>query len=439
MKKLTAILLLIVCAILINPSLSNGHGVGHDHSDQKSSKVQSPTDKLIESYKLKIDKEPNDYYYHVKLGELYIQKGREKGVIENYKRAEKALMRASELNPDDYKIYLHLGRVSSYKHDFRAALTYADKAIGLRPDKAAAYALKGDAYLELGDYDGALKAYALMLYLGPDFDSYTRVSRIRFLIGDTEGAVKAMEQAIDLSRKLDLPEENMAWADVMLGSLYFDSGEPEKSELHYHNALVLFENYYLALEHLGELYFQRGEYGKAASYYRRAIDVSPKPEYYLALGNVYRELGDTARSRSYYKRAEEQYEEYQRQGIKGHSRDLVLHYVDNNKNLDRALELALLDSEGTEDIYAYDTLAWIYYKMGDTAKAEEAMNKALRLGTEDALLYYHAGMIHYEQHKVVKAKEYLGLSVAVNPQIHGSNPEEAGALLGEIIQSEGGF
>lgn len=432
MKKLTGILILLICAILLSPSVSKAHGVGHDHKDRKHNKLSSPTDKMIQSYKDKMEKEPEDYYYYVKLGELYIQKGREEGVIENYDMAEKALIKASELNPDDYKIYLHLGRVSSYKHDFRQALSYADKAIGLRPDKAAAYALKGDAYLELGNYEETLKAYALMLYLDPGFDSYTRVSRIRFLIGDTEGAIKAMEQAIDISRKLDLPEENMAWADVMLGSLYFDSGEPNKSELHYRNALVLFEDYYLALEHLGELYFQRGEYDKAASYYSRAIDVSPKPEYYLALGNVYAELGDRAKSRSYYKRAEEQYEEYWRRGVKGHSRELVLHYADNNENLDRALELALLDSEGTEDIYAYDTLAWVYFKMGETAKAEEAMNKALRLGTEDAILYYHAGMILYGRDNVTKVKEYLELSMAANLQIDEGKISEARALLMEI-------
>lgn len=439
MKTFPAILILIAFVILLTPSLSNSHGVGHSHKDQKQNKAKSPTDKLIENYEEKMEKDPRDYYHYLKLGELYIQKGREEGGIGNYKKAEKLLIKASELTPGDYKIYLHLGRVSSYKHDFRGALTNADKAIELRPDKAATYALKGDAYLELGDYDEALKAYALMLYLDPGFDSYTRISRIRFLTGDTEGAISAMEQAIDLSRRLDLPEENMAWADVMLGSLYFDSGEPEKSELHYRNALVMFEDYYLALEHLGELYFQRGEYGKAASYYRRAINVSPKPEYYLALGDIYHELGDTARSKKHYRKAETQYEIYQRQGIKGHSRELALHYADKNINLDRAVELALYDLEDTEDIYAYDTLAWVRYKMGDMAGAQEAMHKALRLGTEDATLYYHAGMILYGQDNVKKAKELLGLSVAVNPHIHESKTEEVEAILGEIIQNEEGF
>ena len=435
MKKLTTILMLLICAVLLSPSLSSGHGIGHDHSDQKRSKAQTPTDRLIQSYRVRTEEEPNDCYYYVKLGELYIQKGREEGAIENYKGAEQALMRASELNPDDYKVYLHLGRVSSFKHDFRKALEYADKAIELRPDKAATYALKGDAYLELGVYDETQRAYALMLYLDPGFDSYTRVSRIKFLTGDTQGAIKAMEQAIDSARGLRLPRENMAWAEVMLGSLYFDSGEPQKAERHYRNALVLFEGYYLALEHLGELYFQSGEYGKAASFYRHAIDVSPKPEYYLALGDVYNALGDTVRSQKFYRGAEEQYEAYRRHGIKGHSRELILHYADNNKNLDRALELALIDSKDNEDIYAYDSLAWVYYKIGDLAKAEDAMNKALRLGTQDALLYYHAGMILYKQDNVMKAKEYLGLAVSSNQQFYDSKASEARAALMEIKET----
>ncbi len=435
MIKLIMLIPVLCFAILFNPSISNAHGVGKDHSEETRTKALSPTDRLIEDYKQKTEKDPQDYYYHSKLGELYIQKGREVGGIDNYNNAEQALMRAVELNPGDYRVYLHLGRVSSYKHDFHKTLEYADKAIELRADKAATYALKGDAHLELGAYDETLKAYALMLYLDPGFDSYTRVSRIRFLIGDTAGAIKAMEQAIDSARRLDLPEENMAWAEVMMGSLYFDSGEPEKAEIYYRNALVLFEDYYLALEHLGELYLQSGEYGKAASFYRQAIDVSPKPEYYLALGDVYTELGDKVRSQQFYSKAQEQYEIYRLEGIKGHSRELILHYADNNKNLDRALELALLDSKDNEDIYAYDTLAWVYYKIGDLAKAEDAMNKALRLGTQDALLYYHAGMILYKQDNVAKAKEYLGLAVSSNQQFDDSKASEARAALMEIKET----
>ena len=393
MKKLAAIITLIVFVIQIYPSLSLGHGVGHDHSDQKRGNSTSSTDRLIESYLDKSYREPEDYYNYLKLGELYIQKGRESGAIENYKMAEQALLKASELNPDDYRIYLHLGRISSYMHDFTKTLMYADRVIELRPDKASAYALKGDAYLELGAYDETLKSYALMLYLEPGFDSYTRVSRIRFLIGDSKGAIEAMGKAIDLARRQDLPEENMAWAEVMLGSLYFGNGDSGNAERYYQNALVLFEDYYLALEHLGELYFQNGEYGKAASYYKQAIDVSPKPEYYLALGDVYKLLGDNTRSQKFYNKAEQQYKLYQHKGIKGHSRELALHYADNNKDLDRALELALQDLEGTEDIYAYDTLAWVYYKRGEILKAKDAMDKALRLGTQDDVLEYHASMI----------------------------------------------
>ena len=44
-------------------------------------------------------------------------------------------------------------------------------------------------------------------------------------------------------------------------------------------------------------------------------------------------------------------------------------------------------------IYGHDTLAWALYRAGDTDAAWEEIQQALRLGTRDALLHYHAGMI----------------------------------------------
>ena len=153
MNKFIILIPVLLFAIIFSPSTSLGHGVGHDHEDSVRNKANSPIDRLIESYMAKSGKEPDDYYYYAKLGELYIQKGREEGGIENYIRAQQALMKAVELNPDDYTVYLHLGRVSTFKHDFHRTLELAKNAIELRPDKAATYALPGDAHLELGLYE----------------------------------------------------------------------------------------------------------------------------------------------------------------------------------------------------------------------------------------------------------------------------------------------
>jgi tetratricopeptide (TPR) repeat protein len=47
------------------------------------------------------------------------------------------------------------------------------------------------------------------------------------------------------------------------------------------------------------------------------------------------------------------------------------------------------------DIYTCDTLAWVLYKRGDFAGAKASIDVALPLGTRDARIKYHAGMIDY--------------------------------------------
>jgi tetratricopeptide (TPR) repeat protein len=244
-----------------------------------------------------------------------------------------------------------------------------------------------------------------------------------------------MNNSIQLASGQGLPAENIAWANVMLGSFYFKTGELEKAERSYEQALQTFKDHYLAIEHLAEVYAAKGSYEKAAALYERALELNPKPHYYLELGKVYEKLGKPEQSEKLYRKAEERYKEYAESGIKGHSRELVLFYAEKNINLDRALELAKGDSEDTEDIYAYDTLAWAYYKVGNFDKAKDAMSKALRLGTRDAVLYYHAGVILHKLGKKEEAKKYFDLVLATNPFFDKEAVNEVRYALNELGKS----
>jgi tetratricopeptide (TPR) repeat protein len=221
----------------------------------------------------------------------------------------------------------------------------------------------------------------------------------------------------------------------MLGSFYFKTGDLEKAEKSYEEALQSFNNHYLAMEHLAEVYTARGDYEKAAALYERALELNLKPHYYLKLGEVYERLGRPAKSKELYGNAEARYKEYAESGIKGHSRELVLFYADKNVNLDRALEMARGDSDDTEDIYAYDTLAWAYYKTGNLDKAMDSINKSLRLGTKDALLYYHAGVIYHKLGKKEEAAKYFDLVLATNPFFDKEAVNEVRYALSELGKS----
>jgi len=46
-----------------------------------------------------------------------------------------------------------------------------------------------------------------------------------------------------------------------------------------------------------------------------------------------------------------------------------------------------------QDIYGYDALAWALHASGRDREARDAMRHALALGTQDAMLFYHAAVI----------------------------------------------
>ncbi len=431
-KLIITALLLSTLSLAVN---SQAHEDGHHHEQSSKEVRESPADSLIEFYKSRIKEDPDDYYNYTKLGASYIQKGREVGGIEPYLQAEKILKKSIELYPDGYAAYVYLGQVSSYTHDFRKTIEYARKAIELKPEKSISYGVLGDAYIELGMYNEAERAYLTASMIAPGFFSGTRTAQIRDLKGDTKGAIELMNNSIQAASGQDLPAENIAWAKVMLGSYYFKTGELEKAEKSYEEALRSFNNHYLAVEHLAELYAAKGNYEKAAALYERALELNPKPHFYLELGEVYEKLGRPEKSKELYGKAEARYKEYVESGIKGHSRELVLFYAEKNINLDLALELAKGDSEDTEDIYAYDTLAWAYYKTGNLDKAMDAVNKSLRLGTRDALLYYHAGVICHKLGKKEEARKYFDLVLATNPRFDEDAVNEVRYALNELAKS----
>ena len=58
-------------------------------------------------------------------------------------------------------------------------------------------------------------------------------------------------------------------------------------------------------------------------------------------------------------------------------------------------------------IQAADVLAWVQYKAGNINDARAAIEQALRTGTRDPLILFHAGMIYKDVGDPVKAKDFL--------------------------------
>jgi tetratricopeptide (TPR) repeat protein len=98
-----------------------------------------------------------------------------------------------------------------------------------------------------------------------------------------------------------------------------------------------------------------------------------------------------------------------------YNRQLANFYSDHNLHLDEALKLATGELEFRKDVFGFDAAAWAYYKNGMLNQAQDAIDQALRLGTRDAKLYYHAGMIARAQGRTADARRLLSEALTVNP------------------------
>lgn len=76
--------------------------------------------------------------------------------------------------------------------------------------------------------------------------------------------------------------------------------------------------------------------------------------------------------------------------------------------LEKAVELA------PDNIYIWDSLGWIYYKLDLYQDALNAIHKVIESDVEDSVILYHIGLIYLKNGMEEKAKEALQNSIKVN-------------------------
>jgi tetratricopeptide (TPR) repeat protein len=310
-----------------------------------------------------------------------------------------------------------LAQVELASHDFAAARVHAQRLTELDPGKTYPYGLLCDALLELGDYDGAAAAFRRMESVdgGISEGSEIRQARLAQLRGDNAGARLHFSRALLITLDLPAPpRETVAWCRWQLGETAFASGDYETAERHYREALTTYPDYYRALAGLGRTLAARGDLAGAIGQYEAAVRRLPDPSFVAALGDLYRLAGRESDASAQYALVEQ----IARLGALGgtiYNRQLALFYADHDLKAEEAYALAAREYETRRDIYGADALAWTAFKAGRVAEAGAAMKDALRLGSRDARLFYHAGMIARAAGDRDAARDYLDRALKLNP------------------------
>jgi tetratricopeptide (TPR) repeat protein len=392
------------------------------------------TDLAVQQMQQRLASNPSDptaYAAYAQLGSLYLQKVRETGDPSYYVKAEGALQKSLELAPNNVLAAVGMGGLSLARHAFGEALEWGRLARQLAPGSYTVYGIIGDANLELGRYPEAVDAFQEMIDRRPDLTSMSRVSYARELHGDLPGAIEAMEQAVGAGNPIG---EGTNWARIQLGNLHFLTGDLEAAERQYRETLRYLPDYVHGYGGLAKVAAARGRLNEAIELYTRVLKIVPLPEYAIALGDAYRAAGNSAMAA--------RQDELVR----------VIAQLNRAAGMDVDLEMALFDVDHAKDggaiaaavqtaraqygqrpsVHVADVLAWSLYRANQPAEALPYAREALRLGSKDPLMLYHAGAIAAAAGQTGEAQRYLAAALEGNPNFHVRYAPEARQLLDKI-------
>lgn len=392
--------------------------------------ARSPADRQLQAARAVVRSNESDPKGYNLLAAAYMQKAREAEDFGLNAKALEALDRSLKIAPDNYDALKLRAKVLLTFHRFEEGLETARRAQRINPGDHDNYGAMTDAQEELGDYPAAVEAAQRMVDLRPDTSSYARVSYLRWLHGDTAGAVEAMRVAAQSANPAD--PERVAWCHVQLGDALLNTGRAEEAEREFDRALFVFPKYGAALSAKARARVAAGDLEGAREIYRREYETAPSADTALALGDIHARLGRADEAQKYYAAFESL--EVGNATAENDMHHLVAYWTDHDKNLDEALALARKERARRKDVYTCDTLAWALYKKGLHAEAKAASDEALRLGTRDPRLLYHAGMIAHALGDRARGAEYLKQALAANPSFDVLQAEVARRTLNDRLK-----
>lgn len=385
---------------------------------------------IIRELEEKIRQNPEDFVAHNKLSAYYMQLFREIDDDKLIEAAERAALASLEVLPAQQNPsgLAALAEVKKATHRFAEARDHALVLISLGPNKSHPRSILFDALFELGDYDGAAKALDDLRRVAGDGLTYeARAARFALIRGRVAEGREHLARALAFARALSIPQtEPVAWAQWQTGETYFAAGDYERAERHFREALSTEPDNRAALAALARARAARGDTEEAIKLYEQIVRVAPHPEFTAPLGDLYKLAGRDRDADEHYRLAEQAGRESDHD-----NRTLALFYADHDVKAEEAFERAQREYHARQDIYTADALAWAMLKSGKPQQALAMMEKAMRLGTPDAKLYYHLGMIQLAQGDTNSGRAHLRRALELSPGFDPLQARLARKALGE--------
>ena len=401
------------------PPSADAVTAGDTKIEAPSTTAADSTAAIIRELEARVKKDPEDFIALTKLGGYYLQRLRETGDVKYLELATRASHASLKILPAEQNSgALAVQAQSEFAaHDFTAARDHAQQLIDSDPRKTYGYSILGDAYLELGDYEKAEEVFTRMREVGGgNVGAQTRMARLELLRGRTDNARARLSNALSMSlAEVPQQRETIAWCRWQLGEVAFAAGNYEEAERRYREALTDFPDYYRAVGSLARVLAARANFSAAIEQAESAVRLLPDPSFLAQLGDLYKLSGRERDASAQYALIEKIAHLNEINGVL-YNRQLALFYADHDMKPEVAYDLASKEYKIRRDVYGADAVAWTALKAGKLDEAQTLIKEALKLGTQDAKLFYHAGMIARAANDHEAARDFLKRALELNPQ-----------------------
>jgi tetratricopeptide (TPR) repeat protein len=237
--------------------------------------------------------------------------------------------------------------------DPKKVIEYLSNAIKLNSDYVLAYNNRGNAYADLGQYQGAIENYNEAIRLQPyNAIAYNNRGNAYSGLGQYQRAIEDFNEAIRLKPYL-------AEAYYNRGIPYADLGQQQRAIEDFNEAIRLKPDYAEAYYNRGNAYSDLGQQQRAIEDFNEAIRLKPDyAEAYYNRGNAYADLGQQQRA---------------------------------IEDFNEAIRLK------PNDAAAYNSRGVAFAMLGKYQQAYEDFNKAILIQSNYALAFYNRGNAYLSQ------------------------------------------
>ena len=370
---------------------------------------------------------PGDHRAWADLGFAYFT---EAGVTfdqELYAKADAAIERSLEIQPDDNVTALANGSaISASHHDFVAALEQADAALAIAPYDPIALGIRVDALTQLGRFREQMVAVRTADRRQPGVGSASRYSYAVELRGQLDRARAILMSGTDSTNRPGLAHLLSHAADLDRRQGGLDAAQ-EKLD----RALEAVPDDPDSLVGLALLDTARGDLESAVKRWQEIIATTPLPEHYIELGETLDFLGRDDEAQQAYDDSVTAVETLE-QGGANIDLELALFLADHGA-AEEALPLARAEWARSKGIHAADAMAWSLHANGRDREALRYARLATRLGTQEPSLWAHRGIIESGLGRTDEARRHLRKSIAMDPGESPWQREQAKIALDAVM------